>query len=359
MRTGTANLPLHGGKAPRWLFTKMTRLAREIAVHIVSEYEAAELLRRLSDPHWFQAFGCVLGFDWHSSGVTTTTCGALKEGLKELQHDLGFYVNGGKGGRSRHTPQEIETACMTLGLDAQPLVYASKMSAKVDSAAVQDGYQLYHHCFCFTNSGDWCVIQQGMCDGNGMARRYHWRGDLVKNFVIEPQAAICCDARQPTLNLVGEENDPVRQRTAELVREPSLETLFALEQLPALNLPRRHPVIPQEDINPEFVRKVLISTYDQPPQDFEQLLGAKGVGAKTLRALTLVSELIYGTEASVRDPARFSFAHGGKDGIPFPVDRETYEATIDVLHTAINKASVDRSDKVKAFRRLASWRQDG
>jgi len=202
-RTGTAHLPLHTGKAPPWLFSRMVRLSREISTHIVSEFGTDEMLRRLSDPFWFQALGCVLGFDWHSSGVTTTVTGAIKEALRGIEYDLGVFAGGGKGAASRGTPSEIERACARLSLDARPLVYASRMSAKVDSAAVQDGYQLYHHAFFFTASGGWCVVQQGMNDVNGMPRRYHWLASSVSSYVNEPHAAICAEAEAPTLNLVA------------------------------------------------------------------------------------------------------------------------------------------------------------
>src|SRR5436190_2781494 len=213
MRSGTAHLPLHTGRAPAWLFGRMVRLAREITANIVQEYGSEEMLRRLSDPHWFQAFGCVLGFDWHSSGVTTTVCGALKEGLKGTEKDLGVYVGGGKGAVSRRTPGEIVTHCDRISLDPRPLVYASRMSAKVDSAAVQDGYQLYHHAFFFTPSGAWSVVQQGMNDANGMARRYHWLASRLESFVNEPHAAICADAPAATLNLVAEESGATRGKS--------------------------------------------------------------------------------------------------------------------------------------------------
>jgi uncharacterized protein len=201
--TGFASLPLHGGKAPSWLFGRMVSLSREIVIYLASEYGTADLLRRLSDPFWFQAFGCVLGFDWHSSGVTTTVCGAVKEGIKDIGAELGFFAAGGKGGVSRKTPHQIADACDRLGRDAQPLVYASRIAAKVDSAAVQDGYQLYHHVFFFTAAGEWCVVQQGMNDANRMARRYHWLSASVTSFVDEPHEAVCCDARGETLNLVA------------------------------------------------------------------------------------------------------------------------------------------------------------
>jgi uncharacterized protein len=231
MRTGLAHLPLHTGRAPAWLFSRMVRLAREITCHIVCEYGSDEVLRRLSDPFWFQALGCVLGFDWHSSGLTTTTTGALKEGIKGLDSELGLYAAGGKGAASRKTPREIETACEQLGSDAGSLVYASRMSAKVDSAAVQDGYQLYHHAFFLSRTGHWSVVQQGMNEETRMARRYHWLGEQVSNFVCEPHAAVCCDARGTALNLVARESEGVRAVSTELAGQPWQQTLRVIERL--------------------------------------------------------------------------------------------------------------------------------
>jgi hypothetical protein len=354
--TGFASLPLHGGKAPAWLFGRMVRLSREILVYLASEYGTREILRRLSDPFWFQAFGCVLGFDWHSSGVTTTVCGAVKEGLKDIDSELGFFAAGGKGGVSRKTPQQIADACERIGREAQPLVYASRTAAKVDSAAVQDGYQLYHHVFFFTTAGDWCVVQQGMSDATRTARRYHWLSDTVESFVDEPHQAVCCDARGETLNLVAHENDPLRRASAELAAQEPAVTLRALDKLPVLTMPARHPLLPELDVATPYLEKILLKTYERAPKDFESLLGIEGVGPKTLRALALASELVHGTPATLRDPARFSFAHGGKDGTPYPVDRVTYDRTIEVLNTAINRSTIDRSEKVQAFRRLAAFK---
>jgi hypothetical protein len=365
--TGFASLPLHGGKAPAWLFGRMVRLSREIVIYLASEYGTREVLRRLSDPFWFQAFGCVLGFDWHSSGVTTTVCGAVKEGLKDIDSDLGFFAAGGKGGVSRKTPQQIADACERIGREAQPLVYASRTAAKVDSAAVQDGYQLYHHVFFFTTAGDWCVVQQGMSDATRTARRYHWLSDTVESFVDEPHQAVCCDARGETLNLVAHENDRVRSAAAELAAQKPELTLAALRttvrlkpdttdgQLPFLDMPARHPLLPELDVASPYLEKILLKTYERAPRDFESLLGIEGVGPKTLRALALASELVHGTPVTMRDPARFSFAHGGKDGTPFPVDRITYDRTIEILNKAINRSAIDRSEKVQAFRRLAAF----
>jgi hypothetical protein len=337
----------------------MVPLSREIVVFVAREFGRDEVLRRLSDPYWFQAFGCVLGFDWHSSGLTTTVCGALKEGLKPVAKELGLFVAGGKGATSRKTPAEITAVCERTGLEAQPLVYASKISAKVDNAAVQDGYQLYHHAFVFTDKGEWCVVQQGMNDVNAMARRYHWLSEGVTTYVDEPHAAVCCDARGgDTLNLVAHESAATRAASAKIAAERPELVLEALGHLPTLEMPRRHELQAEFDVDPKRLAKVLVKTYDTAPKDFEALLGIEGVGAKTLRALALTSELIYGTKASVRDPARFAFAHGGKDGTPFPVDRATYDKTIEVLDKAINKAAIDRSEKVAAFRRLHEWGSD-
>jgi uncharacterized protein len=417
--TGFAHLPLHPGRAPAWLFSRMTRLAREIACHIVADQGPSELLRRLSDPFWFQAFGCVLGFDWHSSGVTTTVTGALKEGLKGIEHELGVFAQGGKGATSRKTPSEIIARCDTLSIDPQPLVYASRMAAKVDSAAVQDGYQLYHHTFFFTAARDWCVVQQGMSDATGTARRYHWLSTSVDSFIDEPHEAICSDERVETLNLVATEHASIRSAAVELARDPdtvmnvvrrhvpggpparlrrfgeatpllpfdppsrdsrfggtestsgesrfggtesaSRESRFGATESASreagaamLDMPARHALLLQ-DVDPRHLHTVLLSTYERAPDNFESLLGLEGVGARTLRALALVSEVIYGTPASTRDPARFAFAHGGKDGTPFPVDRATYDRTVDTLHRAMARARVDRSEKMDALKRLSRF----
>jgi hypothetical protein len=355
-RTGTANLPLHGGKAPAWLFSRMTKLAREITVAIVSDFGPNEMLYRLSDPYWFQAFGCVLGFDWHSSGVTTTVCGAVKEGIKGMESDLGFFVAGGKGATSRRTPSEIEKAGHLISADPGKLVYASRMAAKVDSNAVQDGYQLYHHVFCFTKAGDWAVIQQGMNEENRYARRYHWLGEKVSDFVCEPHSAVCSESNAVTLNLVASESSNARDTIAGITRQENPDKIMAqLQSLKTLDLPGRHEML-VTDIHPDRLYKIFVKTYENQPEDFEKLLGMEGVGAKTLRALSLISEIIYGVPASFRDPARFSFAHGGKDGIPFPVDRNTYDKSIGILHNALERAKVEDNVKMAAIKRLELWK---
>jgi hypothetical protein len=353
-RTGTANLPLHGGRAPRWLFERMRRLARGIVIAVVADAGPEEVLRRLSDPFWFQALGCVLGFDWHSSGVTTTVCGAVKEGMRDLEGELGLFVCGGKGRASRRTPAEIEERGGHTDADPSALVYASRMSAKVDSSAVQDGFQVYHHAFFFTRGGAWCVVQQGMNERTGTARRYHWLSSLLTDFVNEPHAAVACDTRSETLNLVARESGGARGRIAELAREKPVRILTEIKRVRSLSLPSRHHIA-ASDIDPRRLATTFLSTYERQPAGFEEVLGIPGVGPKTLRALALLSEIIYGEAASFRDPARFAFAHGGKDGHPFPVDRETYDGTISFLKGALARAKLGRSDRLGALRRLGGF----
>ena len=351
-KTGIAHLPLHYGKAPPWLFDRMVKLAREITIAIVTDFGSEEMLRRLSHPFWFQALGCILGFDWHSSGVTTTLCGALKEGIKGLERELGLFIAGGKGRASRRTPSEIEVWGEKISLNPAPLVYASRMSAKVDSSAVQDGYQLYHHTFLFTPSGSWAVIQQGMNEATRYARRYHWLGEAVSSFVNEPHSAIQSEAKGQALNLVARESDPARTTIANIVTKQKPNDILAdLKRLKTLNLPSHHP-IGVHDLHPDSLSKILLSTYERQPHGFEELLGLSGVGPKTIRALSLISELVYGVAPSYRDPARYSFAHGGKDGIPYPVDRKTYDQSIELLRKAIYKTKMGIREKDEAIGRL-------
>ena len=356
MKRRIAQLPLHGGKAPAWLFGRMKQLAGAITMAIVDAYGPEEMLRRLADPAWFQAFGCVLGFDWHSSGLTTVTCGALKEAQRRWGDDLGILVAGGKGGVSRQTPDEIAAAADRLGLaGGDRLIYASRTSAKVDSAAVQDGYQIYHHSFFFVPSGAWCVVQQGMDAEGGWARRYHWLGGKVTDFVCEPHNAVCAEAAASTLNLVALESAVARETIAGITRQENPDKIMShLQHLKNLELPKRHAIL-TEDIHPDRLYKIFVQTYERQPENFEKLLGMEGVGAKTIRALSLISEIIYGVPVSFRDPARFSFAHGGKDGIPFPVDRKTYDKSIEILHNALERAKVDDKEKMAAIKRLSHW----
>ncbi|MBU1852576.1 MAG: DUF763 domain-containing protein [Candidatus Omnitrophica bacterium] len=353
MRTGVANLPLHYGKAPAWLFKRMVRLARQITLVIVAEHSPREFLNRVSDPFWFQAFGCVLGFDWHSSGLTTTLCGALKEGLKDISKDIGIFVCGGKGSVSRKTPHEIEEVGLRrlVNANTEGLIYASKMSAKVDSCALQDGYQLYQHSFIFSKSGDWAVIQQGMNTSTRWARRYHWLGKEVSEFVCEPHKAICCDHTSQVFNMTAKESGECRKMSTVLATESPEKVTNEFVKLKRLSLSSRHSVS-MTDIRPRNLEKILLKTYERMPDSFEKLLGIEGVGPKTIRALSLISELIYGKSVSYRDPVRFSFAHGGKDGHPYPVNKKQYDLSIQILKDAVNKSKIGRHEKLEALKRM-------
>lgn len=356
MKTGIANLPLHYGKAPRWLFLRMKELAKQITIAIVSEFGAEEMLKRLSDPFWFQALGCILGFDWHSSGVTTTVCGALKEGIKGLEKDLGLFIAGGKGKVSRQTPLEIEKLAekYPLRINPESLIYASRMSAKVDNTALQDGYTLYHHSFIFSKNGSWTIVQQGMNEITGFARRYHWLSDNLKSFVCEPHSAICCNRRGVVLNMVARESEETRSLTTSLSKEKPDKIISAVKKLKELNLPRTHQVFIQ-NLRENSLKKVLIKTYEKWPANFEELLAIRGIGPKTIRALALISELIYGTNLSFRDPVKFSFAHGGKDGHPYPVNREVYDKSIRIIQKAILEAKIGRREKIETLKRLNNF----
>lgn len=358
MKRGTATLPLHGGRAPRWLMDRMIRLAREIIIIIVSDFGSKEVLRRMSDPFWFQSFGCLLGFDWHSSGVTTTVTAAVKGGVSGIEKELDLYVAGGKGARSRRTPDEITGRGADISVNPEDLVYLSRFSAKVDNNAVMDGYQIYLHNFLFTSDGSWAVVQQGMNEGERTARRYHWLGEAVDDLVSDPQAAICCDRRTGIItNLTDGRAKGAREIAASLANEPPDKIVRELEKIKGkavdkdFALPRRHAVT-ADDIDPKRLYKIFLSTYERRPKDFEALLISQGVGPKTLRALTLIAEVIYGAKASFTDPARFSFAHGGKDGHPYPVDRENYDRSIDTLREAAKSAKVGHTEKVDALKRL-------
>ena len=386
MRRQLAQLPLHTGAAPAYLFQRMWKLAGAITMAVVDEYGPQEMLRRLSDPWWFQAFGCVLGFDWHSSGVTTVTCGAMKEAYKHFGHDLGIHVAGGKGGTSRKTPGEIVAVADRCAISTgEKLVFASKMSAKVDSAAVQDGFDLYHHSFFFTGAGEWCVVQQGMSDASKSARRYHWLGEATEDFVVEPHFAIddlsfsrraraARPGEQLLLNMTASEADANRSSSVDLIGWNPDELMFELRKFtegPTLFAPVHHEVLPQ-DVNIDRLEKIVRQTHEEQPADFKTLLGSKGVGPATVRALSLLAELIYDAPASHRDPADgkgqklppvlagknwadYSYAHGGKDGTPHPVDRPTYDTSIEVLTEAVRKSRVGDSEKTDALKRLATF----
>jgi len=360
MRTGMANLPLHGHHCPRWLFDRMVGLSAAIVEVIVEEYGPEEVLRRVSDPFWFQSLGCVVGFDWHSSGLTTVLCGALKEGLRPRQRHLGLYLAGGKALASRKTPQEIEYFAErdALSLDVTGLQFASRMSAKVDNSALQDGFQIYHHVFLFTGSGKWAVVQQGMNQESGWARRYHWLGEGVADFVEEPHAGICGSPGRDILNMVSADSGRARKASVFLARERPAEVVGTLKRLSAsgvlspvaksLHLPASHPVP-----NAARIEKTLARLYDLQPQSYRELLSVEGVGPATVRAFALVAEVAYGVEASRRDPVKYSFAHGGKDGHPFPVNRQDYDRSITMLERALKRAKTGDLEGMRALKRLS------
>lgn len=357
MRTGVANLPLHSGKCPRWLFPRMKKLAGAISEVIVDEYGQKELLRRLSDPFWFQGFGCVLGFDWHSSGLTTTVCGAVKEALKK--ENLGIFVAGGKGKASRNTLFEIEKSELST-LKIERLQYASKISAKVDNSVLQDGFQLYHHFFVFDEKGNWGVVQQGM--NNLYARRYHWLSDNVVEFIEEPHNAICCDNSGETLDLTAKQSRETRKISVDLVRD-NPEHIFHFRQRSllefmgqkekVLNMTNRH-WIRDFDLTKRD-KEVLRRAYELQPSDYEELISLRGMGPKKIRALALISDLVYGSKASWKDPVKYSFSHGGKDGTPFPVDKKTFDNSINTLKESLEAAKIGEEERLKAIRRLCCY----
>lgn len=362
-RIGIAELPLHGGRCPPWLFGRMRRLGGAIAEIIVHEYGRQEFLHRISDPFFFQALGCVLGYDYHSSGLTTVTMGALKEAIKP--EELGIAVCGGKGRVSKQTPNEIEKLADVFSIQSrkiESLKYASRMAAKVDNACLQDGYQLYHHCFVLTEDGDWAVVQQGM--HGRLARRYHWLSSAIRNFVEEPHSGIAGDRREEVvLDMTARESEETRRASVDLVRDDPkhlMKYVRDVEQRSLDDYLERSPqvlklIMPTEHAITKLSKGTMASlrrAYELQPANYEEMVAIRGVGPRTVRALALVSDLIYGKSPSWRDPVRFSFAHGGKDGVPYPVDRATYKRTTEILEGALQEAKLERHEKLDAIRRL-------
>jgi hypothetical protein len=364
-RTGIANLPLHGGRAPAWLTSRMRKLAKEITAIIIDEHDADAFLTRISDPYWFQAFGCVLGYDWHSSGVTTVVTGILKQALSPQEH--GIAVCGGKGRTSRQTPTEITRVAEELGFSenhVQTLSYASRITAKVDSTAIQAGYQLYHHAFLITENAKWAVIQQGMSPQDRTARRYHWLSDNVTNFVVEPHNAIVGDAkRERALNMTAKTSEGCRRASVDITKEPPNKVMRLFEAARPLNQKSLQEWLPKISISqqqpitilemPRNINwKTLKRAYEFQPRNYEELLGVKGVGPATVRGLALVAELVYGEKPSWEDPVKYSFAYGGKDGVPFPVDRRAMDESIQVLRQTVEAARIGDREKTRSLQRL-------
>lgn len=348
-RSGTADMPLHYGHIPKWLAERMSRLGLAITEAIIAEYGTAEVLRRLSDPFWFQSLGAVMGMDWHSSGITTSVMGALKSSINPLSKELGIYICGGKGKSSRNTPQELLLYSDRNGLDGNALVRCSKLSAKVDNTAVQDGFQLYMHSFVVSTEGLWTVVQQGMQDGSSTARRYHWHSSAMKSFVDEPHTAICGQNQGTILNMVAKEALPARQSILSMTAEHPNRMIAEVQHLV---MPRHHDVR-AKDVDLKRLGAMLWLTHDKQPADFEELLLLQGMGPRTLQSMALVSEVIYGTPSRFTDPARFSFANGGKDGHPFPVPVNVYDETLRILSGAIAKAKIGQTDKLHAIQKLS------
>ncbi len=360
-RAGTADLPLHGGRVPAWLGDRMTRLGTVVTEAILLEYGRDEFLRRLAHPFWFQSFGAVMGMDWHSSGITTSVLGALKRGLTPRARDLGLTVCGGRGAHSRRTPDELLAAAGRTGLDGDALARTSRLVAKVDSAAVQDGFELYLHGFVLADDGKWVVVQQGMNDATRTARRYHWLSEGVRDFTDAPHSAIDGRPQGAIVNLTDRRAAPARNAQLTLLREHGpdaiardlarLQATEAPPLLPHLVMPAQHDVRPR-DVLLRRLHGTLAAAADRGPADFADLLLTPGVGRRTVEALAMVAEVVHGTPCRFADPARFSLAHGGKDRQPFPVPLAVYDRTIAVLKTAVSRARLGQDDRLAALRRL-------
>lgn len=347
-RSGSADLPLHHGYVPKWLNERMARLGLAITEAIIAEYGKAAFLSRMSDPFWFQSFGAVMGMDWHSSGITTSVMGALKRALNPHAKYLGLYICGGKGKLSKDAPRELLLVGEQTGLNGDELVRLSKLSAKVDNTAVQDGFQLYIHNFLVSSEGDWAVVQQGMREGDAMARRYHWCSQNLTSFVEEPHTAVCGVNQGPILNLTALEAGTARQGMLNLTRE---KPEVMMQEIQHLVMPDRHHVL-SEDVNLKRLGTALWLAHETQPKDFEDLLLLEGVGPRTVQSLALVSEVIHGTPSRFKDPARFAFAHGGKDGHPFPVPTRTYDEVIGTLQKAVARAKIGQTDKAQALKKI-------
>ncbi len=348
MKRGSADLPLHWGTVPPWLAQRMSLLGGTIVEAIVIEYGRAALLQRLSDPFWFQSLGCVLGMDWHSSGITTSVMNALKKAVNKRSAELGIYICGGRGNSSRQTPSELLQIAGQTGLNGAELVRCSKLSAKVDNTAVQDGFQLYLHSFVVSKEGDWAVIQQGMNPNNRMARRYHWLSSSLQSFMEEPHTSVCGKNQGLILNLTDKTAMPTKEGILELTKENPDKLMKEV----SLILPRHHEV-KEKDVNLKRLGAALILAHETEVSNMESLLLLEGVGPRTLQSLTLVSEVIHGTPSRFSDPARFSFAHGGKDGHPFPVPTRVYDETIQVFDKAIHQSKLGYNEKSEALKNLS------
>ncbi len=348
MKKGHADLPLHYGTVPPWLAERMSLLGGAIVEAIILDYGRSALLQRLSDPFWFQSLGCVLGMDWHSSGITTSVMNALKKAINKRSAELGVYVCGGRGKSSRKTPEELLEVAYKTGLNGDELVRSSKLSAKVDNTAIQDGFQLYLHSFIVTKEGEWAVVQQGMNPNERMARRYHWLSTSLNSFMEEPHTSVCGTNQGLILNLTDQLAVPTKEGILALTQERPDKIMREV----SIILPKHHEV-KAEDVNLKRLGAALTLAHETDIRNIEELVLLEGVGPRTLQSLTLVSEVIHGTPSRFSDPARFSFAHGGKDGHPFPVPTQVYDETIDIFYKAIYKAKLGNRDKSEAIKNLS------
>jgi hypothetical protein len=350
-RSGHADLPLHGGHVPAWLSQRMTALGTAITESILLQYGRSEFLSRLSDPFWFQALGSVMGMDWHSSGITTSVMGALKRGLNPKAGELGIYICGGRGRHSRNTPDELRGVADRHGLDGEALVRHSRLTARVDNNAIGDGFQIYLHNFVLTRDGEWAVVQQGMNEASGTARRYHWHSATVHSFTEAPHTAIVGEPQGTILNLVDPAAGQAQSALLAMVRESPETTLAEARKL---TMPRHHDVR-AEDVDLKRLGAILALAYEREFADFASLLLLENLGPRTLQSLALIAEVVHGAPSRFTDPARFSFAHGGKDGHPFPVPLKTYDESIGVLRRSLDAAKLGDRDKLEGFARLEKF----
>jgi hypothetical protein len=347
-RSGIADTPLHGGTVPPWLATRMTQLGTAITESILLHYGRAEFLSRLSDPFWFQALGSVMGMDWHSSGITTSVVGALKRGLNPRASELGLYVCGGRGKHSRKTPDELRAVADRQGLDGDALVRTSRLTAKIDNNCIDDGFQIYLHSFVVAAGGEWTVVQQGMNPASGFARRYHWHSGNVRDFVEDPHTGIVGEPQGPIMNLVDPAAKPAQAALLTMARDKPEVTLGEIRHL---KMPRHHDVR-SKDVDLKRLGAVLAVAYERDLHNFADFLLTEQLGPRTLQTLAMVAEVIHGTPVVFSDPARYSFALGGKDGHPFPVPLKTYDESIDVLRRALDQSKIDGGEKLEGFKRL-------
>lgn len=350
-RSGTADLPLHGGRIPPWLAERMTKLGSAITENIIHDYGTSAFLSRLSDPFWFQAFGAVMGMDWHSSGITTSVMGALKRGLAPKANELGLYICGGRGRFSRNTPNELRSIAERRGFDGEALVRTSRLTARVDNNAIADGFQIYLHSFVLTSDGEWAVVQQGLNEQTGLARRYHWHSASVRDFVAEPHTAIFGESQGTIMNLVDAKAGPAQSAMLDIAHEHPEKTLSEARHL---RMPAHHDVR-EKDVDLKRLGAVLAVAYERELHNFAELLLLEKLGPRTLQSLALVAEVVHGAPSRFNDPARFAFAHGGKDGHPSPVPLKTYDESLNLLRSSLDTARVGDTEKLNGFRRLEGF----